>query len=56
MTAQTAVAIAGGFSSRAEKGSVEITRQIDGKLVTASVPASYPLRPGDTVLVKERWF
>src|SRR5829696_8981650 len=56
MTAQTAVAIAGGFSPRAERDHVEITRQIGGKLVTGYVPVTYPLRPGDTVLVKERWF
>jgi polysaccharide export outer membrane protein len=56
MTAQTAVAIAGGFSPRAERDQVEITRQIDGKLVTGTVPVTYPLRPGDTVMIKERWF
>jgi polysaccharide export outer membrane protein len=56
MTAQTAVAIAGGFSPRAERDRVEITRQVDGRLVTGSAPVTYPLRPGDTVLIKERWF
>jgi polysaccharide export outer membrane protein len=56
LTAQTAVAIAGGYTPRADRGEVEITRQVAGKLVTAHVPAAYPLRPGDTILVKERWF
>jgi len=56
MTAQTAVAIAGGFTPRAERDGVEISRPIDGKIVTGFVPITYPLRPGDTITVKERWF
>jgi polysaccharide export outer membrane protein len=56
LTAQTAVAIAGGYTPRADRGEVEITRQVGGRLVTGHVPAAYPLRPGDTILVKERWF
>jgi polysaccharide biosynthesis/export protein len=56
MTVQTAVAIAGGFTPRASQMSVQLTRLIDGEPVTASVPLTFPLRPGDTVVVQERWF
>ncbi|WP_406858331.1 MULTISPECIES: polysaccharide biosynthesis/export family protein [unclassified Alsobacter] len=56
MTVQTAVAIAGGFSPRALRTQAEITRQINGRLVTATVPVTVPVRPGDTVVVRERWF
>lgn len=56
MTAQTAVAIAGGFSPRAQQGSVDITRQINGEILQGRVPLSDPLRPGDTVYVRERLF
>ncbi len=56
MTAENAVAIAGGFSPRAKKGSVELTRNMGGQQVHARVPLSYPLQPGDTVVVGERWF
>lgn len=56
MTAQTAIAIAGGFTARAQRDNVEITRQVGGKLVTGYVSVSSALRPGDTILVKERWF
>lgn len=56
LTAQTAVAIAGGFSPRAVRDEVEVTRLIDGKRVTGFVPISAAIRPGDTILVKERWF
>ena len=56
MTAQTAVAIAGGFSARGDQNGVDITRNVDGKPMTASVPLSFPIRPGDTVTVRERFF
>jgi len=57
MTVQTAVAIAGGYTPRAAKDYAELTRQgSDGRLVTASVPITFPVRPGDTIVIKERWF
>lgn len=56
MTAENAVAIAGGFSPRAKKGAVELTRNMGGRQFRQRVPLSYPLRPGDTVVVGERWF
>ena len=30
--------------------------KIDGQTVTASVPITYPVQPGDTIVIKERWF
>jgi polysaccharide export outer membrane protein len=56
MTAETAVAIAGGFSPRASKSKVELTRNAPGQQMHGDVPMNFPLRPGDTVVVKERWF
>jgi polysaccharide biosynthesis/export protein len=56
MTAQTAVAIAGGFSPRAVRDGVQLSRTVDGQIVTGFVPLSYPIRPGDTVTITERWF
>src|SRR5690242_7910975 len=56
MTAEKAVAIAGGFSPRASKGKVQLTRNIPGQQFKGDVPLNYPMRPGDTVVVKERWF
>ena len=56
MTVEKAVAIAGGFAPRAYKDKVELTRTAPGEQMKGDVPLSYPLRPGDTVLVKERWF
>jgi len=56
MTVETAVAIAGGFGPRAYRRTVTITRVIHGQQVRLKVPVSYPIRPGDTVNIQERWF
>ena len=56
MTIQTAVAIAGGFTARAERTSVELTRRTTRGIQTAEVPVTYAVRPGDTIVIKERWF
>jgi polysaccharide export outer membrane protein len=56
MTAETAIAIAGGFAPRAQKGKVEISRNAPGQQFKGDVPLGFPLRPGDTIVVKERWF
>lgn len=56
MTAETAIAIAGGFAPRANKSRVQITRNAPGQRIHGDVPLNFPLRPGDTVVVKERWF
>jgi polysaccharide export outer membrane protein len=56
MTVEKAVAIAGGFAPRASKDSVELTRNADGQRYHGDVPLAYPLKPGDTIVVKERWF
>jgi polysaccharide export outer membrane protein len=56
MTVDKAIAIAGGFAPRADKNKVELTRSAPGQQIKGEVPLSYPVRPGDTVLVKERWF
>ena len=56
LTAQTAVAIAGGFSPRGDQSGVDVTRLVDGRPTTASVPLTFPIHPGDTVTVRERFF
>jgi polysaccharide biosynthesis/export protein len=55
MTAETAVAIAGGFTPRAFKGTVTVTRQVPQEAMRNTVPLNAPVRPGDTIVVAERW-
>jgi polysaccharide export outer membrane protein len=56
MTVETAVAIAGGFTPRAQTSRVVISRPVRGDTLRTSVPISAPVRPGDTIVVGERWF
>jgi polysaccharide export outer membrane protein len=56
MTVETAVAIAGGFSPRAFRENVVVSRTADGLVVRQKVPVTTLIRPGDTIVVDERWF
>ena len=56
MTVEAAVAIAGGFAPRANKTEVLLGRSYNGEVMRGKVPPDFPLRPGDTITVKERWF
>lgn len=56
MTLQQAVAIAGGYTYRAHEDSAEVTRHVKGALNTFPVNGRTILKPGDTILVKRRWF
>jgi polysaccharide export outer membrane protein len=56
MTVETAVAIAGGFSPRAQRGTVNVTRQTVSGPYRYAVPVNTPVRPGDTITIGERWF
>jgi len=56
MTVQKAVAVAGGFTPRAVECCIEITRTVGGEPATFSAPLSYPVKPGDTLTVQERFF
>jgi polysaccharide biosynthesis/export protein len=56
MTVETAVAIAGGFSPRALRSAVEVSRPTGGEVLRQTVPTITMIRPGDTIVVAERWF
>jgi polysaccharide export outer membrane protein len=54
MTVQSAIAVAGGFTARADQYSVDVTRSINGQLATLRLRMTDPLMPGDTIYVRER--
>src|SRR3954447_18202745 len=56
MTVEKAVAVAGGFTPRAYRWDIEIERPVAGGVVRQAVPPVERVRPGDTILVRERWF
>ena len=52
MTVQQAIAVAGGFTARADKATVQVTRSIEGQVATAHLKLSDPILPGDTLYVR----
>lgn len=56
MTVETAVAVAGGFTPRANERGFEITRKADGAPMRIEASADEPVEPGDTIRVGERFF
>ena len=56
MTIQTAIALAGGFQPRADRHAADVTRVINGEIITGRVPLDAPVRPGDTITIRERFF
>ena len=56
MTAESAVAIAGGFSPRARRDHVTITHTTAAGTMRVVVSPATPIKPGDTIVVDERWF
>lgn len=56
ITVQNAIAIAGGYSPRADQGAVLITRKNVSGAATQKVPVTTQIYPGDVIYVRERWF
>lgn len=56
MTVLNAVAVSGGFSPRANQRDVDVTRKINGNILTGRVPITDPILAGDTIYVRERLF
>lgn len=54
MTLQQAIAVAGGFTARADTFSVDVTRSYGGHVESARLKLSDPILPGDTLFVRER--
>jgi polysaccharide export outer membrane protein len=56
MTAETAIAAAGGYTDRANKRVVRISRSLNGVLYEGRIAVTEPIRPGDTIYVSEALF
>lgn len=55
MTARAAISSAGGFSDTANRNSVTIYRRVGAEMVKGNVALDFPIQPGDTIVVSERW-
>jgi polysaccharide export outer membrane protein len=56
MTVQNAIALAGGYTPRALQANADVTRKINGEILTGRVLISNPVLAGDTIYVRERLF
>jgi len=48
--------MAGGFTPKASKGRIEITRQQEGKDIVKKADINESVKPDDTIMVKESIF
>lgn len=56
MTVLQAVAVAGGYTYRADEDGGEVTRHVKEGLSVFDVDEKAMLKPGDTIMIKRRWF
>lgn len=56
MTVQNAIALAGGYSSRANQEEVLLTRKSIEGTASHRVPVTAHIYPGDIIFIRERWF
>ena len=55
MTVRSAVSMAGGFSDTADRGKAVVYRRQDETMAKSKVDLDFPIQPGDTIVVLERW-
>lgn len=55
-TVLQALSLAGGVTDRGATGRIRIVRMVDGKKIEVKATLSDPVKPGDTVIVPERFF
>jgi polysaccharide export outer membrane protein len=56
MTVRAAISTAGGYTETADRNRVMIYRRKGAEMVQGPVNLDFPIAPGDTVVVPERWF
>jgi polysaccharide export outer membrane protein len=56
LTVKRAISIAGGFTPKASKGRIEITRRHEGKDIVKKADINESVKPDDTLMVKESIF
>lgn len=56
MTVRAAISTAGGFSDTADRNKAVVYRRQGSEMVRGAVDLDFPIYPGDTVVIQERWF
>lgn len=55
MTVRAAISTAGGFAETADRNSATIYRRQGKQMVKGAVSLDFPIYPGDTIVIGERW-
>lgn len=55
MSVRAAISIAGGFSDTANRTNVIVYRPEGSQVIKGTVDMDFPIRPGDTIVVLDRW-
>lgn len=55
MTVRAAISTAGGFSDTADRGRAIVYRRHGKEMVKGVVGLDFPIYPGDTIVISERW-
>lgn len=56
MTVRAAISTAGGYTETADRGRAVVYRRQGNEMVKGAVELDFPIFPGDTIVVQERWF
>jgi len=56
MTVRAAISTAGGFSDTADRSRAIVYRRQANEMAKGVVDLDFPIYPGDTIVVEERWF
>jgi polysaccharide biosynthesis/export protein len=56
MTVRAAISTAGGFSDTADRNRAVVYRRQGNEMVKGIVDLDFPIFPGDTIVILERWF
>lgn len=56
MTVRSAISVSGGFTDTADRGHAVVYRRQGNQMVKGTVNLDFPIYPGDTIVILERWF
>lgn len=56
MSVRAAISTAGGFTETADRDRALVYRQQGNQMVKGGVDLDFPIYPGDTIVISERWF
>lgn len=55
MTVRAAISTAGGFTDTANRNSAALYRRQGNEMIRGNVDLDFPIMPGDTIVISERW-